>query len=144
MKIRMTLLVALLMGLSLALAPSLRSQDFSFKIYMADGSGWTDSVIIGKSASATFGIDAGLGETELPPVPPGGVNQAADFRSVDPTGGGAFGQGLHKDLRTRVNNFQRDVYKLLFRLGDPDGSTVTCSWPSRGNGIRATSNSSGS
>ena len=71
--------------LCLLATQSLWSQDFSVKIYIADGSGWTDSVTIGKFAAATFGIDGGLGETELPPVPPGGVNQAPDFRSIDPT-----------------------------------------------------------
>jgi hypothetical protein len=103
--------------------------NFSIKIYATDGSGWTDSVTIGKNTAATFGIDAGLGETELPPVPPSGGGQAADFRALDPTDNNTFGQGLGVDLRDLVSNFQRDVYRIAVRRSDPEGSTVTLSWP---------------
>ena len=114
---------------------SLWSQtNFAIKIYATDGSGWIDSVTIGKNTAATFGIDAGLGETELPPVPPGGANQAPDFRAIDPTGNGTYGgpdpvQGLGIDLRLLSNDFQRDVYLLSFRRSDPEGSVITLTWP---------------
>jgi len=86
--------------LCLFMTQSLWSQtNFSFKIYATDGSGWTDSITIGKNTAATFGIDAGLGEIELPPVPPSGGGQAPDFRALDPTDQGTFGQGLGVDIR---------------------------------------------
>jgi hypothetical protein len=61
-------------------------------------------------------------------VPPSAGGQAADFRALDPTDNNTFGQGLGRDLRDLVSDFQRDVYRLAVRRSDPEGSIVTLSW----------------
>ncbi len=108
--------------------------DFSIRIYAADGSGWTDSVTIGRYVAATNGITDSLSpvlvEKELPPLPPSGAGQAPDARLVDPTGGLAYGQGLGVDIRHLVSDGQKDVYRLRFRRTDPEGTAITLSWPS--------------
>ena len=42
---------------------------------------------------------------------------------------GTFGQGFGVDLRDLVSTFQRDVYRISVRRSDPEGSTVTITWP---------------
>ncbi len=108
--------------------------DFSVKIHITDGTGWTDSVTIGKYVAATNGITDSLSpvlvEKELPPLPPSGGGQAPDARLTDPTGGLAYGQGTEIDIRNLVSDKQKDVYRLKFRRTDPNGSPVVLSWPS--------------
>lgn len=108
--------------------------NFSIKIYAEDGSGWQDSVQIGKYTNATDAIGDSISptlvENELPPVPPSGANQAPDLRLIDPLGGGAYGQGVGCDLRLLVSDGQSNTYRLSFRRSDPEGSAITLSWPS--------------
>lgn len=40
---------------------------------VSDGVGGNDTLVVGQDPSATDGLDASLGEVELPPLPPGGV-----------------------------------------------------------------------
>ncbi len=107
--------------------------NFSVKIYAEDGTGWKDSVVIGKYIVATNAIGDSISpilvENELPPVPPSGADQAPDVRLTDPTGGLAFGQGVAVDIRNLVSDGQKDVYRLKFRRTDPDGIPITLSWP---------------
>jgi hypothetical protein len=106
--------------------------DFNIKVYATDGSGWTDSVYLGKYAAATDAVGDSLSpvlnETELPPLPPSGANQAPDLRVVDPLGDTTYGQGVRVDLRNLVSDGQSNTYRLNFRRTDPEGTGVTLSW----------------
>ncbi len=106
--------------------------DFTVTIYAEDGSGWIDSVVIGKYVAATDDVtdslSAALVEMELPPQAPAGANQAPDFRMIDPDGGSGYGQGVAVDVRELGNDYQRNTYRLRFRRSDPEGYQVTLSW----------------
>jgi len=107
--------------------------NFSIKIWAEDGSGWTDSVYIGKYTAATNGIGDSINptlvEAELPPVPPAGSEQAADVRVISPPAGPSYGQGVGVDVRQLVSDGQKNVYRLSFRRS-VEGSGITMSWPS--------------
>jgi len=107
--------------------------NFSIKIWAEDGSGWTDSVYIGKYTAATNGIGDSINptlvEAELPPVPPAGSEQAADVRVISPPAGPSYGQGVGVDVRQLVSDGQKNVYRLSFRRSG-EGSGITMSWPS--------------
>jgi hypothetical protein len=122
----------------LGVASAWGQTNFSVKIHAVDGSGWKDSVYIGKYTSATDGIGDSLNptlvEAELPPVPPAGSEQAADLRLDDPLGGGAYGQGVSVDVRNLVTDGQKNVYRLKFRRSG-EGTGVTLSWPSGLGGV---------
>jgi hypothetical protein len=93
----------------------------SIKIYATDGVG-LDSVTIGIHPTATSGIDAALGEFELPPLPP-----TFDFRCVTRTGYDALGLGARVNYHQMVRETQTDQYRLSFQ-SDEFGSEVTFSW----------------
>lgn len=124
----------LMMCLVFLAVPSLvwSQTNFYVKIYAADGSGWMDSVIIGKNTAASVNdafrdsLSPELDEKEQPPLGPSGV---ADLRIVAPDGGSSYGQGREVDLRRLTSDAQRDVYRLSFRRST-EGSTVTLSWQS--------------
>ncbi len=131
-----SLLMVLACLLFLGVASAWSQTNFSVKIHAEDGSGWKDSVYIGKYTSATSNliatrdsINPTLNEAELPPVPPAGSEQAADLRLDDPNGGGAYGQGVGVDIRNLVSDGQKDVYRVKFRRSG-EGTGITLSWPS--------------
>ena len=82
----------------------------------------------GLDPSATDGIDAALGEAELPPLPPAGVFEAR-FTGSD------LGQGSYRDYRTGSASFEgTTTHTLAWQLGSgtfaldydlPDGVTAT-------------------
>jgi hypothetical protein len=114
----------------LGVASAWSQTNFSIKIWAEDGSGWVDSVVIGKNTAATDGItDTAFGEAELPPVPPAGSEQAADMRLTTPPGGGSYGQGVGVDIRQLVSDGQKNVYRLTFRRSG-EGTGMTLRWPS--------------
>ncbi|HLB01118.1 MAG TPA: T9SS type A sorting domain-containing protein [Bacteroidota bacterium] len=120
------------MTLMLYALPAFAQTNFAVTILAEDGSGWVDSVKIGKYTTATNGITDSISpllvEAELPPVPPAGSEQAADLRLDDPAGGGAYGQGVGVDVRHLVSDGQKDIYRLKFRRSG-EGTGVTLSWP---------------
>jgi hypothetical protein len=124
--------VIMLVCLVLGTAGVTAQTDFSVKIYAEDGSGWKDSVVIGKYIAATDAVTDSLSpflvENELPPPAPAGPNQAADLRIVDPAGGGAYGQGTALDIRHLVSDYQSNTYRIQFRRSDPEGYQITLSW----------------
>jgi len=96
---------------------------FQASINATDG---TDNatLTLGVNGSATFGKDAGMGETELPPA---GVSGVFDVRFKSPRGDTAgFGEGRLVDVRSLASDCQLDTFKLVFQAGS--GSTVTLSW----------------
>ena len=137
-----TLYMVMVCLILLGAASAWSQTNFSVKIYAEDGSGWKDSVYIGKNTAATDpvgwpvsgdSLNPTLVETELPPLPPPGPNQAPDARLLDPTGLSGvptYGQGVRVDIRNLVNDGQKHIYRMSFRRGDPDGSAITLSWPS--------------
>jgi hypothetical protein len=99
---------------------------FSVPVVVSNGTD-NDTLWIGVNASATYGIDAALGEQELPPAPPAGV---FDARLSDIPGRTGLGQGVSKDLRTLVDDCQLDTFKIKFQPSDEGGANVTLSWGS--------------
>ena len=89
--------------------------------------GRADTLTFGVDPAATYCIDPGLGELELPPTPPVGV---FDARFLSPTNdaGGCFGLGLGLDLRRSVSPSQVDTYRVKFQPSMA-GYPFTFSWP---------------
>jgi hypothetical protein len=90
----------------------------------------TTTINFGVHPSATYCIDAALGEVGLPPVPPVG---AFDTRFVDPRGNpvSCFGEGMNLDLRQFSNSSQIDTYRVRFQPNS-GGYPMTLSWHSLG------------
>jgi hypothetical protein len=109
-------------GLLLIAAQALFAQNFSVPIRISDGSGtWADTLTIGANTAATTGKDAGLGEEELPPVPPSGVGDARIVSSF-------IGQGQKQDWHPVT---VPDTFYIAFKSSDAAGATqVTFSWDS--------------
>jgi len=77
----------------------------------------------GAAIGATYCMDAWLGETELPPLPPAGY---FDVRFVDSPGYSCLGQGA----RLHIQQARDDTFRLAFQKGAPAESTRwTISWP---------------
>jgi len=128
-------LYVVMLGLVLMGSASAWSQtDFHIKVYATDETGWTDSVYLGKYAAATDAVGDSLSpvlnETELPPLPPDGANQAPDLRVISPSGDTSYGQGVRVDLRNLVSDGQKNTYRLKFRRTDPAPplTGITLSW----------------
>jgi len=88
-----------------------------------DVSGTPHIIRWGLDVDATSGIDAALGEIQVPPLPPAGF----DARWVNRPGSSGFGQGLVLDLRQFANHVQADTYKVYFQPG-PQGYPMTLAW----------------
>ncbi len=70
----------------------------------------------GLDAMATNGINPGIGETELPPLPP---SEIFDARFLSPGSAIKLGEGTHTDLRiiqSQTVNFTEE-YKISFQAG---------------------------
>ncbi len=90
-----------------------------------DGAGGTQELKFGLASTATDGIDAALGEAELPPLPPAGVFDAR-FIGTD-IGISQLGQGTVKDYRTGTASFSgTQTHELSYQVGS--GTTITISW----------------
>ncbi len=76
---------------------------------------------------ATYCIDAGLGEMEVPPPPPTGAFEMR-FVDVREAPGACMGQGLYLDLRSFASTTQVDTYQVRFQPGNA-GFPLTFSWP---------------
>ena len=70
----------------------------SIRLNVADNAGGAQDLFFGLDKNATNGLDAGLGENELPPFPPTGVFEAR-FIGND-IGIPALGLGTYRDYRT--------------------------------------------
>src|SRR5512133_1855471 len=127
MNTRITSLVA---GVLLALiAGTALAQDFpgvAVGFAVANGKGRTQNLTLGVSEIATTGIDPGLGEAELPPLPP---VEIFDARIVTTPGKSQLGTGSWLDSRPITNttgNFIQ-VYTISFQAGE-GASSVTLTW----------------
>lgn len=66
-------LVSVVLAVLLQFSESKAAADTTLTLTIKDAGGVTDSLIYGESSFATAGLDAALGEYELPPVPPSGA-----------------------------------------------------------------------
>lgn len=98
-------------------------------VTVEDSHGNIQTVYFGLDPAATSGIDASLGESELPPFPPGG---AFDGRFINVTGQSQLGEGSLRDFRTAAGFPFSGTYthRIRFQPGDPlpDEQTITVSW----------------
>lgn len=108
------------------------SDNVSFKVPLTISNAGNANVKVihfGGHRNATYCIDADLGESELPPVPPSGV---FDVRFVDTRSGAArcMGEGMELDLRQWSTTAAiTDTHRINLQAGDP-GYPITLSWPS--------------
>ena len=81
----------------------------------------------GLDPSATDGLDAALGEEELPPLPPSGVFEARFIGTSVPA---ELGQGSYRDYREGTADFAGEVsHQLQWQLGAGTEFTVTYDLP---------------
>lgn len=83
-----------------------------------------DTLYFGVNSTGTNGIDASLGEEELPPVPP---SQVFDTRWTN-VPGTSFGEGVKKNFRAYATSSQLDTFKVKFQAGT-GGYPIIISWP---------------
>lgn len=112
-------LVVLLMLITTSAFSQLRN----FELVTHSGSS-SQSVFIGLDNSATCGFDSGLGESELPPLPPSG---AFDVRMMNDS----LGNGSLKDYRNgNYSTSTSVVYQMDFQRNGSNGFYFTYSLPS--------------
>lgn len=94
--------------------------DWASIINITTGNGESRSVIIGRAANATDGVDNILGEALLPPPPANGI---VDLRLQLPSSSNFVALDL------RDNSFSTDLitYKLVFQAGSPSND-LTLNW----------------
>lgn len=91
---------------------------------VSDGAGGMQELRFGLAPTATDGIDAALGESELPPLPPTGV---FDARFIGADINVQLGQGVAKDYRAGAANFTgMKTHEISYQLGT--GTSATISW----------------
>jgi hypothetical protein len=97
------------------------STAFSIPIVLAEHGLWSYAVSIGVAPSATSGIDAGLGEVEYPPLPPGGGTMLLGTKAGNTI----------LDLRQFVSSAQSDTYRVVIALDASDTNLfpMVFSWP---------------
>ncbi|HET6566699.1 MAG TPA: FlgD immunoglobulin-like domain containing protein, partial [Rhodothermales bacterium] len=113
--------------LTLSYEPSRsRAAEVNYALIVSDGSE-ARKLFFGLDPGATEGLDAGLGEVELPPMPPSGVFEA---RLVGDDVQAPLGQGTYKDYRTGDASFTGEVvHELRFQRGDGSGIVISWSLP---------------
>ncbi|MGQ9846910.1 MAG: hypothetical protein ACUVQP_05325, partial [Bacteroidales bacterium] len=94
--------------------------DWSSIINITTGNGETRSVVIGRAAGATDGVDASYGEALLPPPPATGI---VDLRLQLPSSTNF----VSLDLRDNSYSTDSIIYKLVFQPGSPS-SQLTLNW----------------
>ncbi|MDE3058140.1 MAG: T9SS type A sorting domain-containing protein [Bacteroidota bacterium] len=120
MKILRTVFIACVLGCIVGASQAQVTKSLSLKITDAGGIG--DSLIFGEDGRATDGLDASLGEYELPPIPPSG---AFDVRWIVP---GV--EGLSIDYRDTLSvSSKRNFWTGNFQPSAA-GYPMTISWNS--------------
>jgi hypothetical protein len=89
-----------------------------------DGAGGSKELHFGLDPSATDGIDASLGEAELPPSPPSGI---FDARFIGDDIGISLGQGSLRDYRQgTLPASGTKIHELKYQVGT--GTSITVGW----------------
>jgi hypothetical protein len=100
--------------------------NFAIPISVCETGPACDTVYFGVLPSATYGIDPGVGEYELPQAPPFGW---FDVRFIDNRVPSLIGEGLRINCHPARNYSQIDTFRIKFQPGT--GSyPMTLSWPS--------------
>jgi hypothetical protein len=121
---RVILLIILFAGL--ANAALAQNPALSVRLNVADNAGGAQDLFFGLDKNATNGLDAGLGENELPPFPPTGVFEAR-FIGND-IGMTALGLGTYRDYRTGDLSFNGTMTHEIKYQASAGGSSVQISW----------------
>ena len=120
LRLSVLLLLCAVWGLS---ASTAAAQRLTGTVTIREGAA-SKVLTVGVDPAATNGIDAALGEAELPPFPPSGVFEA---RFVPPADSIAIGQGSYTDYRARTTNaVAARTHQLRFQRAA--GGTVTVEW----------------
>jgi hypothetical protein len=92
-------------------------------------SGFTDTLVFGIDAGATFCLDPSLGEEELPPYPPVGVFDArfTDLYAAVP----CIGQGLRVDYQPMSVNPPNE-FGFTLRNAEKEGKSMRLRWDTAG------------
>ena len=104
-----------------------QAQQINFPLIVSDGTPTgRDTLRFGLDPTASEGIDASLGEIELPPSPPSGVFDSR-FVGTNLNPPPALGQGVKKDFRTGSTTFNgTKMHQIKYQPGS--GTTITISW----------------
>ena len=120
---KITIFFALLVLTALFQFSELRAAtDSTLTLTIKDAGGITDSLALGESSNATAGLDAALGEYELPPVPPSG---AFDVRWIV-----SGYEGLKNDYVPPVEYKAKRSYWTGQFQPSTAGYPITISWDS--------------
>ena len=94
---------------------------------VSDGVTGVQQLYFGLAPTASDGIDASLGEVELPPLPPNGV---FDARLVGDDIGIDIGQGLLRDCRLgNASTVGQKMHELRYQVGTGTAITITWAFP---------------
>ena len=99
---------------------------FTSELTVKNNGGGTITLNWGLDPAATDAIDQQLGETELPPLPPG--PEVFWVRFFDAPGHTGLGTGVEKDIRGARSKSQIDTFLIRFQAGS-GGYPVTITWP---------------
>jgi hypothetical protein len=114
-----TLLTLLALGAIQAQTPAV---DLSLTV--SDGAGGAQQLRFGLDPTATDGIDASLGESQLGPTPLGAV---FDARFVGDDIGLSLGSGMLKDYRQgSITTVGTKIHEIRFQVGT--GTNITLTW----------------
>jgi hypothetical protein len=117
-KLRITVVCIAILCCSLAYG---QSRDIALTVTDGDT---TATIHFGLDPGATDTIDAGLGETELPPMPPDG---AFDARFIGNDIGIDLKQGVVRDLRAgTTSSIGVRMHELRYQVGE--GTSITIGW----------------
>jgi len=98
----------------------------NIRLNVADNAGGAQDLFFGLDKNATNGLDAGLGENELPPFPPTGVFEAR-FIGSD-INMPALGLGTYRDYRAGDLSFNGVMTHEIRYQVNTAGSAATISW----------------
>ena len=97
----------------------------------------SQSLVLGLDPAATNGLDAVLGEAEVPPMPPSGVFEARFVSLGDSV---QLGEGSYRDFRGHTGQgATRRTYQIRFQRATAEPVTVEWTLPTPSSGTRSTS-----
>ena len=98
----------------------------SVPLTITDNVGGSQELTFGLASNATDGLDATLGENELPPLPPTGIFEARFIG--DDVNNQALGLGTYVDYRQGSANFSGiSEHEIIYQAGT-GGTQITLSW----------------
>jgi len=119
-------LLTLIIFCGLAVRMPAQTPFLSVTLTVTDSVGGSQNLTFGLDATATDGLDATLGENELPPFPPSGIFEARFIG--DDVNNSALGLGTYADYRQGSTNFSgTSVHEIIYQAGT-GGSQITLSW----------------